>query len=298
MYPRKPIFIQFSDMHLVLISDTHGQHRSVDLPVGDVLIHSGDLTLAGERDVALDFVSWLAEQPFRHKIFVAGNHDNWAEHNSAELRNYSERLGVHYLQDSSVDIDGVRFWGSPYTPEFMDWSFMLANEATAARHWQQMPDNVDVVITHGPPAGVLDELLPGGELNSECNSGNNGFDTSSDLIRRNVGCRALAARIAKVSPRIHIFGHIHEAYGSHHVGGTHFINASCMNTRYELANPAHVVSLDEDTISVFPCNTYSLGRTLPNASAAAGANANGYSVSASDFDDRTDQPVFSDVASR
>ena len=88
-------------MRLVAISDTHGGHRRVNLPAGDVLVHSGDLTLDGERSVTLDFVDWFSDQPFKHKIFIAGNHDAWAEGNSDALQQYATDKGVHYLQGSS-----------------------------------------------------------------------------------------------------------------------------------------------------------------------------------------------------
>ncbi len=278
-------------MQLVLISDTHGQHRSLDLPPGDVLIHSGDLTLAGERSVALDFVSWLAEQPHKHKIFIAGNHDRWVEQNTDELFDISRQLGVHYLQESSVEIDGVHFWGSPYTPEFMNWSFMLPCTVSAMTYWQRMPDNVDVLITHGPPAGILDTLhVVHNNVVKDA-----GADSHCKPAQRGVGCPALAKRVESVAPKYHVFGHIHEAYGRQQIGSTQFVNASCMNRDYLLANPAQVVSLDTHITSPVLNNTYVFDKT--QSTAVSAAKTYNSPSTASDFEDDLARPALSDIAS-
>ncbi len=283
-------------MQLVLISDTHGQHQSVDVPAGDVLIHSGDLTLDGEREVVLDFVSWLAEQPHKHKIFIAGNHDRWVQDNSDELMAVSRQLGVHYLQESSVKIDGVHFWGSPYTPEYMNWAFMLPCENSAVRHWQQMPDDIDVLITHGPPAGILDNLVIA-DRELDDNSGENEIGVQSEyrLISRGVGCSALASRVLQVAPQCHVFGHIHEAYGSQTFGRTRFVNASCMNREYSLANPAHVISVNGLELPELSSNTFVLNKKQDNL--ATERNDCKPSVLAAELEGDLSQPALSEIAS-
>ena len=227
-------------MRLVAISDTHGGHRRVNLPAGDVLVHSGDLTLDGERSVTLDFVDWFSDQPFKHKIFIAGNHDAWAEGNSDALQQYAMDKGVHYLQGSSIVIDDMTFWGSPYTPRFMDWSFMLSSADKAMRHWQSMPESVDVVITHGPPFGILDKLLV---VNSDTDANNADQLDGIFSNEKNVGCRELFARVREVSPKLHLFGHIHEGYGEIDKWGTRFINASTMNRDYRITNQPYVIDV-------------------------------------------------------
>ena len=231
-------------MRLVAISDTHGVHRRVNLPAGDVLVHSGDLTLDGEGPVTLDFVDWFSEQPFEHKIFVAGNHDAWAENNSNYLRQYAMDKGVHYLQNSSVVIDDVTFWGSPFTPRFMDWSFMLSSTVEASRHWKTMPDSVDVLVTHGPPFGILDTLLA---KNSSLDAANTDRPGKSSPDREHVGCNELFNRVREVSPQLHLFGHIHEAFGEIEKWGTRFINTSSMNSDYQLTNQPRVIDLTKNT---------------------------------------------------
>ncbi len=227
-------------MRLVAISDTHGVHRRVSLPAGDVLVHSGDLTLNGERSVTLDFVDWFSDQPFKHKIFIAGNHDTWVESNNDTLQQYAMDRGVHYLQGSSIVLDDMTFWGSPYTPRFMDWSFMLSSADEAICHWQNMPETVDVLITHGPPFGVLDKLVV---VNSDTGVNNTDKLDGIFLNEENVGCRELFARVREVAPKLHLFGHIHEGYGEIDKWGTRFINVSTMNRDYHITNQPYVIDV-------------------------------------------------------
>lgn len=118
---------------LVLISDTHGMHASIDVPEGDVLVHAGDFSARGrEREVA-DFGAWLAAQPHAHKIVVAGNHDFLFEREPERAR---ELLGdVHYLLDSGVEAAGLSFWGSPWQPWFHEWAFNLRRGPALEEVW-------------------------------------------------------------------------------------------------------------------------------------------------------------------
>lgn len=217
-------------MQIVAISDTHGKHRQVTLQPGEVLVHTGDLTINGDKSLIMDFVTWFAEQPFKHKIFIAGNHDRWAEQSHDELALAAREAGVHYLLCSGVVLDGVRFWGSPYTPEFMNWSFMLPKGTAASEHWQQIPANIDVLLTHGPPAGILDEV--------EQSGGGEGTESFG------VGCNELRSRVDDIGVPLHVFGHIHESYGEHTHAGTRFVNASLLNNRYQLVNLPWSAELD------------------------------------------------------
>lgn len=210
-------------MKLVCLSDTHSLHRRlVDIPEGDVLIHAGDSLGQGTLDNLENLNDWLGELPHRHKIVIAGNHD-WAFQEIPELAR-ATLTNALYLEDSGVEIEGVRFWGSPWTPAFLDWAFMLERGQPLHEKWKQIPDNTDVLITHGPPKGIGDEV-------------DMGFGVE------NVGCLDLLARVEKLSLKAHIFGHIHEGYGVEKKGVTQMVNASTCTVRYEPTNPPVVLEL-------------------------------------------------------
>ncbi len=161
-------------MKLVCISDTHSLHRHIpEVPDGDVLIHAGDGLGQGTLENIEDLNDWLGMLPHRHKIVIAGNHD-WAFQETPELAREALTNAV-YLEDSSVEIEGIRFWGSPWTPTFMDWAFMLERGQQLHKKWQLIPGDTDVLITHGPPKGIGDEA----NLGFKC---------------QNVGCVDLLAR--------------------------------------------------------------------------------------------------------
>ena len=201
-------------MKIVTISDTHCMHREVDVPDGDVLIHAGDMTGRGEMERLLDFCEWMNELPHKHKIVIAGNHDfcfeNWRRDEAIRMM---EEVAV-YLEDSSVVIDGVKFYGSPWQPEFCDWAFNLPRGEALREVWSKIEADTDVLITHGPPLGILDKC-PGG----------------------NVGDEELAKAIDGLNLKYHIFGHIHEGYGTTKAGEVTHINASNCTGSYRPINP-------------------------------------------------------------
>ncbi len=192
-----------ASMQLVVLSDTHGNHRDIAVPDGDLLIHAGDFgSMFGSIDELREFNDFLGELPHRHKIFVAGNHDFCFERENEDARN--TLTNARYLQDESVEIEGVKFYGSPYQPQFLNWAFNLPRGQPLWRKWQLIPPDTDVLITHCPPHGIGDRTY----------------------YRRHVGCKELLARVTEVKPRLHVFGHIHEARGRYEVGETVFINAT------------------------------------------------------------------------
>lgn len=203
-------------MRIVCISDTHGLHDQVVLPEGDVLVHAGDMTGRGEESAVAAFGAWFRRQPHPHKVLVAGNHDFLFERDPARARELVEGDGVHYLEDAGVEILGRRFWGSPWQPWFHDWAFNLERGAPLAERWALIPEGTEVLVTHGPPMGVLDVVARGG---------------------RAVGCEALADRMGELDVSLHVFGHIHEATG--HVvdpEGRVAVNASTCTLAYRPTN--------------------------------------------------------------
>lgn len=213
-------------MRLVCISDTHGDHENVALPEGDVLIHAGDVTGHGTEEEYVSFVAWLASQPHEHKIFIAGNHDTYLESNSEKTAALAEAAGVTYLNDSGCTINGVKFWGSPITPRFFDWSFMRNPGSDIEQHWLKIPTDTKVVVTHGPPYGILDQV------------------ERSEKVYEHTGCPSLLAKLTQVNPKYHIFGHIHEGFGEQQFGVVRFVNASSMNKHYQISNPATTLDID------------------------------------------------------
>lgn len=210
-------------MKLVCISDTHSLHDRIPaIPDGDVLIHAGDCLGQGTVDNVEAFNHWLGGLPHRHKIVIAGNHD-WAFQETPALARAALTNAI-YLEDSAVEIEGVRFWGSPWTPTFLDWAFMLDRGEPLAEKWQRIPANTDVLITHGPPMGIGDEVRFGG-------------------ITQNVGCADLLRRISALSLKAHVFGHIHEGYGEYELGDARLVNASSCTERYQPSNSPIVVQL-------------------------------------------------------
>ena len=205
-------------MRIVCISDTHCRHDDVDLPDGDLLLHAGDATKRGTLDQIRDFDRWLGTLPHPHKVVIAGNHDFGFETDPTARALITNAT---YLQDEGIEIAGVSVWGSPWQPRFFDWAFNLDRGPDLAAVWAKIPDRTDVLLTHGPPRGILDRTFRG----------------------EDVGCDDLLEAAQRVKPKLHVFGHIHEAYGRLDRDGTTFVNASTCTLRYEATQAPIVVDL-------------------------------------------------------
>ena len=140
---------------LVCVSDTHGRHRDLTVPPGDVFLFAGDLSNHGRADDVSEFDDWLGTLPHPHKVIICGNHDFHFERDPADARRRITHAA--YLQDSGTEIAGLKVWGSPWQPRFFDWAFNLDRGPDIAAKWALIPDGTDVLVTHGPPAGVLDQ---------------------------------------------------------------------------------------------------------------------------------------------
>lgn len=212
---------------IVCLSDTHNCNEQIDVPDGDILIHSGDATTIGTIEEIAKFNSWFSNLPHGHKIFVAGNHDWLFEKNNALARTLLDPE-ITYLQDSSTEIDGLKIYGSPWQPRFFDWAFNLNRGYEMAEKWKLIPDDVDILITHGPPYGILD-LVP-----------RQGWDENS-------GCEELRKKIEEIAAagrlKLHVFGHIHCGYGTHEQFGIKFVNASNCDESYLPTQPPIVIDL-------------------------------------------------------
>lgn len=210
-------------MRLVLLSDTHNQHERLVMPPGDILVHAGDATVRGRPQEVIKFLDWFEAQPYRYKIFIAGNHDFLFEQDPYLAQAFTVQRNMIYLLDDAIELEGVNFYGSPWQPEFCNWAFNLPRGDALKRKWAKIPDNTDVLITHGPPAGILDMVAAG----------------------EHVGCEDLLHRVREIAPKIHVFGHIHEAYGLYREGKTLFVNAANCDLKYNPINSPYVVELTD-----------------------------------------------------
>lgn len=176
-------------MRCVAISDTHSMHRAIQVPDGDVFLHAGDFTGRGTYAETVDFLDWVAELPHAHKVVIPGNHDGWVESAVGRAQSLADERGVRLLIDELTDCDGLRIFGSPYTPEFCNWHFMYPRDQRIRWDEAQMAA-ADIWLTHGPPHGI------------------------GDLVHgRHTGCMSLAYVAWCHGPRYHVFGHIHEGRG-------------------------------------------------------------------------------------
>lgn len=216
-------------MRIVLISDTHLKHDSLPLPSGDMLVHAGDFSRRGLVHEAQIFLDWFSAQPHRHKVLVAGNHDFIAENEPALFESILPK-NVIYLNDSGREVEGIKIWGSPIQPWFFDWAFNRQRGADIRRHWDLIPADTELLITHGPPYGILDEVV---------------------RDPRPVGCRDLLHKVSELHQlKLHVFGHIHEGYGRCEVGGTLFLNASVLDENYHMKNKPFLVEWSEASVSI------------------------------------------------
>jgi len=205
------------------------------MPAGDVLVHAGDFTEKGPLGDpkttadALDFLDWFCSLPHKHKVLVAGNHDTFAT--TEEGRNELRSRDIHYLEDDLELIEGLIFYGTPWVhaptwaspgPPWWNFAKQLGSVELAAKR-ASIPGGVDVLVTHSPPWALLDE---GGTRTIE-----------------HCGCARLLDRVLEIQPEIHVFGHIHEAYGITTFGRTTFVNAAVRNHNSGTLNPAQVLDI-------------------------------------------------------
>jgi len=195
-------------MKIVCVSDTHRQHHMLKIPEGDVLIHAGDFTDWGSIYDVMDIAEWFKAQPHECKILIAGNHDVCFQ-SKPDIAKAALQKSCHYLENQELVYDNVKFFGSPYTPPFagafqMNPEFKLEGE----EFWDIIPEDTDVLVTHGPPHGILDTAFNIMDEDEHC------------------GCPLLLNRVAKIKPKLHIFGHIHESYGIKKSYGCTFVNAA------------------------------------------------------------------------
>lgn len=229
-------------LKIVTVSDTHNMGKEINVPDGDILLHAGDHTMRGTQKEGIKALEWLSSLPHKYKIFIAGNHDwfldpkaprefrNWKLYRHYTIKGLLEKFpDLIYLQDSSVEIEGLKIYGSPWQPWYYDWAFnfplldgasrifpeQFRDRETARKKWAEIPKDTNILITHVPPTGIGDKVWGGDD---------------------HIGCPDLRDRLFDLkSLKLHVFGHIHSGYGTYtddsHPGAT-FINAAIATEDY------------------------------------------------------------------
>nr|CAH7722379.1 unnamed protein product [Callosobruchus chinensis] len=218
--PQTPV--ESNRVRFVCMSDTHSLIRNImfDIPDGDVFIHAGDFTKCGQKEEVIQFDKWLDSLPHKHKIVIAGNHELSFDQNFSEYfkklmtarQNIRQYLtNCTYLEDSGIEIYGIKIYGTPWQPEYNNWAFNLKRGAECLSKWNKIPDDTEILITHTPPLGHGDLACSG--------------------VR--AGCVELLNTVQnRVKPKYHVFGHIHEGYGVTSDGKIIYINASTCDINY------------------------------------------------------------------
>lgn len=218
-------------LKLTFLSDTHNFQKLLpveEIGTGDIVFHSGDISSQGFEFEVRNFLDWYNSLNYTYKVFIAGNHDLSFEHKPELIQEILEEYpDIIYLEDSLVEILGLKVYGAPWQPEFYDWAFNLPrNGPELEEKWNKIPDDTDVLLTHGPPHKINDTVINRPE---------------------NLGCEKLLDRVLEVKPLIHSFGHIHTGRGVKDFNGTLFLNSSILDERYRITYPPHRLELDLQT---------------------------------------------------
>lgn len=206
-------------MKFCVTSDYHGQYKHEkpsSFEKGDVFLFCGDWTASRNRQLQItetaQFFAWLNTLPFSHKVIIPGNHELLAESDPTLIESLANEHSITYLNESSVTINGITIYGTPYTPMFYDWAFMRTEKDLALR-FENIPLDTNILLTHGPAYSILDKTIN----------------------RDSVGSQALLDAISLLpNLKYHCFGHIHEAYGIQQLPSYTAINASQLTWQYKL----------------------------------------------------------------
>jgi len=217
---------------IVCFSDTHSLHEEIKLPAAHIALFTGDLMTSGKNKKELiRFLEWYDKQPVQHKVMIAGNHDFYFERHPGYAKHYVDKTDVIYLENSSVELEGLKIYGTPIQPEFCNWAF---NKIFPVRedYFSKIPMDTNILMTHCPPEGKLDQV------------------ESVFSAGYRVGDDALRMRVDTVKPIIHCFGHIHGDFGIEEVQDTTYVNASCLDEQYRVRSetPYHILYVKDGEV--------------------------------------------------
>lgn len=208
------------------LSDSHNGHSELILPSGDILIHCGDFCIKGTYTEAESFIKWFGKQNYKYKILVMGNHDRKAK-THPDILTLIEDYGIIRLHEdnSYIMVEGLKLWGGQFVPACKNGEYLhnSADPEVRKEAWKNMPDDLDILITHVPPKSVLD-------LNCS-------FEP--------IGCDFLLEAVKEKKPRVHLFGHVHESAGSlYHNKETKFYNCAVRNYQYKIIADYYEITLE------------------------------------------------------
>jgi Icc-related predicted phosphoesterase len=206
-------------MKIVALSDTHTKHHQITIPKGDILIYAGDFEIRNTIDL-VEMRDWLNALPHKYVVTIFGNHDFTHKATTKYIKDVFGKK-IKYLCNNSIIIESLKIWGSSYSPLFNDWAWMKPDN-DLKEIWNTIPNDVNIVITHCPCYGLLDQVLPRME---------------------SVGSRTLKDRIKEIQPKVHIAGHIHESFGQYTDGKTDYYNVSILNEQYQLENEPTIIEV-------------------------------------------------------
>jgi Icc-related predicted phosphoesterase len=218
-------------MKIVSFSDIHGQHsrklkRWFTYNPGDLLLFAGDLQL-NQHDFGESFIDWVHDLPYTNKVLIFGNHDGNYMYTLRYTEKYPE---IKFLMNSSITIDGINIFGSPYSVVIPNHSWWFSEpDEVLEKIWRGIPEKTNILLTHCPPIGIMDTTVDG----------------------TNAGSKTLLDSIAQLSIKYHIFGHIQESYGIKEKDGTTFINASLLNEAYHIKNLPVIFDYDTGIIDEY-----------------------------------------------
>lgn len=223
-----------SKLKIVAISDTHNRHDKLVIPKCDILFHTGDWSGLGREYEIREFARWLNKQPqAKHVVLIPGNHElEFEKALPASLQWFKEECpNAHLLINESITIEGIKIFGSPITPFFLDWAWNKHRGDDIQKYWDAIPIDTQILLTHGPPYGILDQVLY-----------SDGTPKSPNL-----GCYQLMNKIKELKDLdLHFFGHIHSPGGRQiHQDGVSFYNASICDELYYPSNP--ITKVDYET---------------------------------------------------
>ncbi len=208
-------------MKIICISDQHGLLPAV--PKADVLVIAGDICPVHNHKVGFQrnwlntkFLSWIDKLPVSKVFMTWGNHDWAGEHDYQSGIKWATPGKLTLLVDEAQTYHGLKFYGTPWQREFCNWAFNLT-EAQLAEKYALIPDDADVVISHGPPYGTGDNEL---------------------------GSPSLTARLDAIQPALAVFGHIHCAAGIYHHGESLYANAAIVDEMYQYAQRPIAVTIN------------------------------------------------------
>lgn len=214
-------------MKIVAISDVHAKWKNLKIPECDLLISCGDYSFRGERHLVKNFHEWLNAQEAGHIISVQGNHEVEVEKNFQENKELALSVcpAVHFIDEGLIEIEGKKIWCSAITPEFFNWAWNRNRGKEIKRHWDKIPNDIDILITHGPPHGMLDQVR-----------------YVDGTAKERVGCHDLWDKVMQLpNLKHHFFGHIHSDHGYKEFNGKHFYNCSICDEQYMPTNPITIV---------------------------------------------------------